>query len=204
MGRFSLKRTGSVAAGLAAGFFLGFLLSGWVTLRLFSEKYAAWVQAIGAVLALIVAIWLNRMDAEERRQEKEAVARNAAMSILPHLHEAHSTLEWVLNGLKSGRKPSNLGFNEDGEEVELGSVTLISAELKASFTFAAQAGRAARATQIALRALEQAQASLRRMYVDPWDEFEYSPENVALATDRMEEARTSAFTAISELNSLFE
>ena len=204
MDRFSLKRIAGISAGLAAGFFFGFLFSGWVTLRIFSEKYAAWVQAVGAVLALVVAIWLNRMDAEERRQEKEAVARNAALAILPYLQEAHDTLEWALRQLKAGRHPSEIGTNEDGENIELGLLKILTDGLKATFPFAAQAGRAARSTQGALRAIGKAQANLGRMYIDGWGDFEYTPDNVANAAHGMERARIAAFNAIGDLNRLFE
>jgi len=57
-----------IAAGLLVLILLAIFLLNW---PIDSEQWASWVQAIGTVLALGIAIYLSKQERDERRTERE-------------------------------------------------------------------------------------------------------------------------------------
>jgi|GEM_PF-3031303 len=78
---------------------------------------AAWVQAVGAIVALAATIWLNRKDAKERHVERDARARHVSLTIKPILDDFIVEIDSALKGIKDGKDPYQAGpFRIDGPD----------------------------------------------------------------------------------------
>lgn len=169
---------------------------------LHSATAASWVQALGAVGALGIAIWLNRKDSAERRVERLARERNAGLTVVPFLQESHVMVLWALERLQQGKQPYRLGTDEDGGDIGLGAQVFRSKGMMAAFPYVAQLGPAAHATQLAFRALGRLESAVGSMYDHYEGEYFYTPEGVEKCRDRLRDAERLLRQAIPQIDNL--
>lgn len=81
-----------------------------------SSEWAAWVQAVGAVVAIAATVALTRTDQRQRRIEAKARRLSAAVAIFPVIAEVASGLKWALGQVEAGHRPDEIG--SDGPEPE--------------------------------------------------------------------------------------
>lgn len=114
-----------------------------------SSDWAAWVQAVGSISAIAVAIWLSRRDSKERARERRARSRNAAIQLAPYFRAHLSRLEAAMYQKSIGRRPDNYQCDLEGRTYGLLEDTRITDEFKGSFGLAAMLGDAEAPAQIA-------------------------------------------------------
>lgn len=130
---------------------------------------AAWVQSLGALLALFVAILLNRADARERGKERLDRARSAAVALSPFVARIADGLAWALQQRDKGERPDNIGTSEDQQTISVGDEARISIEFKAAFSLTSQLASAAKPTQQLYYELERFRGYLNSVTDDSGD-----------------------------------
>jgi hypothetical protein len=150
---------------------VGIVLALWIRFPdwLWSANAPAWVQAIGAVLALAVTVALSRSDAHERRLESAARRRSAAITLYPLFVDLRDGVRWALEKAETGASPNELGYDRYGEPYSVGSVVRISPDLKIAFAYAEQLGAAASAVQSAYHAVSRFEDFAEKQYEDDGD-----------------------------------
>lgn len=84
------------------------------------DTLAAWVQAIGSIIAIFVAIWIPySLDERNKKQiaaDKEVRSRIIQASLLPNLYHIRSTTEEFLE--ENSGQPSFLGVDREPESFD--------------------------------------------------------------------------------------
>lgn len=125
---------------------------------------ASWVQAVGAILALAVTIWLSRLDNRERRRAAATRARSAAIAVFPELVDVQAELSWALDQIEKGYPANDLGnFGpEDADTLRFWRTPVMPARLEALRPILYELGDAAEPAQRAYFALQR----LRQYFKD--------------------------------------
>ena len=206
MDRFRIANTGRYIAGGALALLAAHAVPELPQNNVFhriihSATAAGWAQALGAIGALGIAIWLNRRDAAERAMERAARARNAGLAVLPYLYESHVPVYWVLEQLKSGNAPDEIGTDDYGNPEGIGEQRFKSQGLETVFPYVSQLGPAARSTQLALLALDKLEWSVRSMY-EPDGYYDYKADDMKKVCTNLEKTHNALTEAIAEVVAL--
>jgi len=81
-----------------------------------SSEWAAWVQAVGALVAIVATVALTRTDQRQRRIETKARRMSAAVALFPIVSEVSSSLRWALKQVEDGHTPYDIGRNGPNPE----------------------------------------------------------------------------------------
>lgn len=170
-----------------------------------SQAHAGWVQALGALAALLVTVLLNRSDARDRKIERDARARNAAIIVLPVFAEFRQELVDALSGIKSGKSLSLVGpVDDDGEGHGLAGIWVPPPRLTGMLSSFAELGGAAKATQMAYRSMEELHRAFMEHYIEEIGECLYDDEAMnQKSITTMVKCKASVEVAIGELEALF-
>lgn len=157
---------------------------------------AGWVQAFGAVVALFVAILLNRADARERSIDRDARARNAGILLKPIFLAFREELASALGEIDRGVFLGSAGPFEEGDDrfgesiICYGIAGIVSPPkaLSDNHHAIAELGKAAKAAMSAYLRMKELDAEFRHHYIEPIGEFNYddaaqNEKTVALMRD---------------------
>lgn len=165
---------------------------------------AAWVQAIGAIIALALTIYLSRVDRTGRKRSALVRGRSAALAIFPIFVDVFTKLELALENVSKGRSPEGVGQSvpASDELIAFWSAPVLPASLKAMSPLLHELGEAAEASQKAYFALYRLQLVFRPVDSETQGgESLYSLEEWRVAYDYATKAKDllkEAITLISE------
>lgn len=201
----SLRRVAVWVATSLLVITLYYLLSlWWFDLR--TSDRPAWVQAIGTILALAITIVLNRLDARERRIERDARARNAGIVVRPVLAEIRDELKEAIKAIDEGSSPQSVGsYEEDEQNYGLAGIWTTPPKLIDKLHAMAELGRAAKDAQAAYLSLEELHRKYTRHYIEEIGECFY--EDVQMNLDSIAATRRTILdldTAISAIDQLYK
>lgn len=153
----------------------------WPDLR--ASDRPAWAQAIGTILALAITIVLNRIDARERRIERDARARNAGIVVRPVLAEIRDELKEAIKEIDEGSSPHSVGRYEEGEQnYGLAGIWTTPPKLTDKLHAMAELGRAAKDAQAAYLSLEELHRTYTRHYIEEIGECFYDDVQMNLGS----------------------
>ncbi|MGN2246938.1 hypothetical protein ACFWZ3_09625 [Frateuria sp. GZRR35] len=170
-----------------------------------SQAYAAWVQAVGAILALATTIWLNRVDAFERRIDRDARARNAGIFLKPILVGFRKELAEALEQVDGGQSLESVGpMDDDGQGYGFAGIWTPPSKLTDSLPAVAELGSAAKAVQEAYRRMEDLRNAFGKHYIEEIGECHYDDEEMNQASLLMARTCLAAVdAAIEEVDRLY-
>lgn len=118
---------------------------------------AAWVQAIGALLALGLTIYLSRGDRKAREKTERARGRSAALALFPVMMDILGELSWALAQVEKGHRPEEIGCRgpEDEDTIRFWQTPVMPDKLIAMLPLLHELGDAAEPSQRAYFALQQ-------------------------------------------------
>ncbi len=118
---------------------------------------AAWVQALGALFALGLTIFLTRRDRKVREKADVARSRSAAIALFPVFVEVFAELSWALKQVEEGNRPEAIGSDGPGADdtIAFWHTKVMPQRLVAMHPLLHELGEAAEPSQRAFFALQR-------------------------------------------------
>jgi len=156
---------------------------------------AAWVQAIGAIVAMGLTLLLWWSDRSSRRDLADARARASALVLLPPLTQHNELLTWARDQLEAGRHASEIGTDGPDNDIALWHIDPFPQRLVEIQGSLADLGPAAASVQRAFFALQNMDEE-RRLAQEGW-EWE-QPDDRGYTADQLNRAKRHLNTSVSD------
>lgn len=169
---------------------------------------AAWVQAIGAIVAMGLTLLLWWSDRSSRRSLAAAHARASALVLLPPLTQHNEMLTWARNQLEAGRHASKIGTDGPNNDIALWDIDPFPQRLVDIQGSLADLGPAAAPVQRAFFALHSMDEE-RRLAREGWeweppDDRGYTVEQLDRAKRLLNTSVSGTAEALTALRQLFQ
>ncbi|WP_354514306.1 MULTISPECIES: hypothetical protein [unclassified Luteibacter] len=176
-----------------------------------SSEWAAWVQAVGAVVTIGATVVLARSDRRASKAKDHAVARSAAIALVPEMVEVLAQLEWGITQVESGAAPERIGNTgpTDEDSIRFWNLPVLPPSLEALRPYLQDLGEASKPAQHAYFLLQRLRDVFRdfggrRAFDGPIELWSYEEDEWAKTLAQAKQAKSAAEKALKAIGRLVE